>query len=157
MKFFSFKNSRKLMKWPSSVAHRQYVNGMFRCMSCASRSVVAHRGQWSAAGREGFPGVECSPINFMSFSVEPAESCKLSKWSNQNAWQPAHTSMATCAPKRASSVMAVISVPQPGHFMEKHCNWSPGAMPSMGKKCKPIVKGRDGGVDRELGVWVKIC
>jgi len=30
--------------------------------------------------------------------------------------------------------MEVISFPQPGHFMEKHCNWSPGAMPSIGKE-----------------------
>src|SRR5713226_6588946 len=98
---------------------------MFRCMLCASRSVVAHRGHWSASGSDGFPGDECSPINFMSFSVEPAESCRLSNRSNQNAWQLAHTSMVTCAPEWPSSVMAVISLVQPGHFIDKHCSWPP--------------------------------
>src|SRR5260370_23992087 len=78
MKFFSFKNSKKAMKWPSSLAHRQYVNGMLRCMLCASRSVVAHRGHCSGSGSDGLTGDECSPINFMSFSVEPGESCRLS-------------------------------------------------------------------------------
>src|SRR6266852_1016939 len=102
---------------------------MFRCMLCASRSVVAHRGQRSASGREGFPGDECSPINFMSFSVEPAETCRLSNLSNQNAWQPVHTSMVTCAPEWPSNAMEVISVPQPGHFIDKYCSWSPGAVP----------------------------
>src|SRR5882762_2734906 len=146
MKFFSFKNSKKPMKWPSSFPHRQYVNGMFRCMLCASRSVVAHRGQRSTAGRDGFPGDECSPMNFISFSVEPAESCRLSIRSNQNAWQVAHTSMATCAPKRPSSVMAVISVLQPGHFIDKHCSWPPGPIekevPGNALKCKPSATRR---------------
>src|SRR6266446_10455049 len=152
MNFFSFKNSKKAMKWPSSVAHRQYVNGMFPCRSCASRSVVAHRGHCIVAGSDGFAGDGCSPMNFMSFSVEPGESFRLSKRSNQNAWHPAQTSIATCPPMRASCVMGAISVLQPGHFMEsivagrlKRCH-------RPGKKCKPIVKGRDGGVDRELGV-----
>src|SRR5882762_11635326 len=90
---------------------------MLRCMLWASRSDVVHRGHWSTAGSDGFPGDECSPIYFMSFSVEPAESCRLSIRSNQNAWQAAHTSMATCAPERPSSVIAVISVLQPGHFI----------------------------------------
>src|SRR6266849_1756289 len=99
---------------------------MFRCILCASRSPVAHRGQRSASGSDGFPGDECSPINFMSFSVEPGESCRLSNRSNQKAWQVAQTSMATCAPKRASRVMGVISEVQPGHFINKHCSWPPG-------------------------------
>src|SRR5258708_1890056 len=38
--------------------------------------------------------------------------------------------MVTCAPKRPSSIMAVISVAQPGHFIDKHCSWPPGLMPS---------------------------
>src|SRR5260370_37357953 len=91
---------------------------MFRCMLCASRSAVAQRGQRSASGSDGFPGDECSPINFMSFSVEPAESWRLSKGSNQNAWQPAHTSMVTGLRKRAFRVMAAVSVPHPGHVMD---------------------------------------
>src|SRR6266436_6599443 len=35
-------------------------------------------------------------------------------------------SIVTCARKRPSSVMGVISVLQPGHFIDKHCSWPPG-------------------------------
>jgi len=32
---------------------------------------------------------------------------------------------------------------QPGHFIDKHCSWPPGPMPSIGpKKCKPFANGR---------------
>src|ERR1700757_2732199 len=48
--------------------------------------------------------------------------------------------MLTCAPKWPSSAMAVISVPQPGHFIDKHCSWSPGPIAIDGEErstCHP--------------------
>src|SRR5580700_10550649 len=90
---------------------------MFRTISCASDSGPPQRGHRSASDKVGLTVEECSPINFISLSVEPGESCRLSCWSNQNDWQAVHTSMVSCVPKRASSVQLVMSFPQLGHVM----------------------------------------
>src|SRR6267378_3260688 len=54
--------------------------------------------------------------------------------------------MVTCAPEWPSSVMAVISVVQTGHFIEKHCSWPHGPIgkevPGDALKCKPSVIGQ---------------
>src|SRR6266404_828382 len=54
--------------------------------------------------------------------------------------------MATFVSKWPSSVMAVISVPQPGHFIDKHCSWPPGPIgkevPGNALKCKPSALGQ---------------
>src|SRR5258708_4306249 len=99
---------------------------MFPCISCASVRRPGHRGHRNTLDGKGLTGEECSPINFISFRVEPGASCRLSYGSNQNAWQLAHRSMVTCLPNWASSVWAVISFVQPGHFMEDYCSWLPG-------------------------------
>src|SRR5262249_7046282 len=109
---------KKLMKRPCAAAQDQYTKRMLRTISCASESGPPQRGQRSASDNVGLVAEVCSPMNFMSWSVAPGASCRLSCGSNQNAWQAAHTSTVTCAPKRASSVQAVISLPQLGQVME---------------------------------------
>src|ERR1700722_1464652 len=90
---------------------------MFRTRSCDSDSGPSHRGHGSTSDRVGLTVDECSPINFISLSVAPGESCRILCSSNQNAWQLEHTSTVTCVPKRPSSVQSVIAFPQLGHVM----------------------------------------
>src|SRR5438128_1160416 len=86
-------------------------------MSCVSNSRPPHRGQRRFSALDSTPVGGWSLMNFISCSVEPAESCGLLYISNQNAWHAVHTSNSTGEPSRPSSDMSVISLAQPGHFI----------------------------------------
>src|SRR5690348_4011453 len=86
-------------------------------MLCASVKVAPHRGHRSACESCGLDDEECSPIYFINSSVDAGESCRSLCWSNQNAWQGAHTSMVIWAPNRPPSVQSVIGAAQLEHFI----------------------------------------
>jgi hypothetical protein len=85
-------------------------------MSFVDNNGVEQRGQFIVFESDAGAEAECSPMNFISLSVDPGESFKSSYLSNQNTWQRAQRSMVTGKLRWASISMDVISAAQFGQF-----------------------------------------